>query len=174
MDPLMREYEFAGFRLSVLRRQLRNPDGALLELPARAFDALVFLVEHRHEEIRKEQIIKSVWPDTIVEENNLNQAIFSLRRALGDSAGDPRFILTLPGRGYRFVADVTAVHADPVARRPARFRLLAIGVAVLAAAAAAGLGILARLRSHTHRPPSPYCRSRRCCRTRAIRLSSSA
>lgn len=136
MDPLMREYEFAGFRLSVLRRQLRNPDGALLELPARAFDALVFLVEHRHEEIRKEQIIKSVWPDTIVEENNLNQAIFSLRRALGDSAGDPRFILTLPGRGYRFVADVTAVHVDPVARRPARFRLLAIGVAVLAAAAA--------------------------------------
>ncbi len=106
MERQKREYEFAGFRLSVLKRQLCNEKQEPLELPARAFDVLVFLVEHRGEDIGKGQIMKAVWPDTIVEENNLNQAIFSLRRALGDSANNARFILTLPGRGYRFIADV--------------------------------------------------------------------
>ena len=80
----------------MLKRQLHNSKGESVELPARAFDALVFLVEHRHEDIGKDQIMKAVWPDTIVEENNLNQAIF---RYGAHSATPPtnRFIMTLPG-----------------------------------------------------------------------------
>lgn len=138
MEPRTREYQFAGFELSVRRRRLHSPEGRLVDLPARAFDALVFLVEHRFEEISKEQILKGVWPDTIVEENNLNQAIFSLRRALGDSAADARYILTLPGRGYRFVADVTEIVDSPEAAPPSppRWRPAAIAGGVLAIAAA--------------------------------------
>jgi len=134
MESGTREYECEGYRLSVHKRELRNPRGELLELPARAFDALVFLVEHRHEDIGKEQIMKAIWPDTIVEENNLNQAIYSLRRALGDSANGSRFIKTLPGRGYRFIADVTIV--DSAAQRPGRAKLAAVGIAIVFAVAA--------------------------------------
>jgi len=134
MDPRIREYQCEGFRLNVVKRELRNPKGVLQELPARAFDALVFLVEHRHEEVAKEQIIKALWPDTIVEENNLNQAIYSLRRALGDSANGSRFIKTLPGRGYRFIAEVRQVESGR--RRPAHARLAAIGIAGALALAA--------------------------------------
>jgi serine/threonine-protein kinase len=128
----MRNYEFAGFRLNVLKRQLRGPKEEVLELPARAFDTLIFLVEHRGEEIGKDQIMKAVWPDTIVEENNLNQAIFSLRRALGDSANEPRFIMTLPGRGYRFVADVVEVAGVQPRHPPAKWtRIAVLGVVAL-------------------------------------------
>ena len=79
--------------------------------------------------------MKAVWPDTIVEENNLNQAIYSLRRALGDSANEPRFIMTLPGRGYRFVADVSI--ADPERRQASRKRSAMLGAAALGVIAVA-------------------------------------
>lgn len=134
MQPGMREYQFGGHRLNVLKRQLRNPQGVQLELPARAFDTLVFLIEHRHEVIGKDQIMKGVWPDTIVEENNLNQAIFALRRALGDSASESRFVMTLPGRGYRFIADVVEVPVG--ADRLPYLKRIAIGLAAAMALAA--------------------------------------
>lgn len=99
-------YEFEGFRLDADRRQLRNPSGELLEVPARAFDTLVFLVEQRNEVVSKERLMKAVWPRAVVEENNLTQAISALRRLLGDERTEPRFVLTIPGRGYRFVGRV--------------------------------------------------------------------
>jgi DNA-binding winged helix-turn-helix (wHTH) protein/TolB-like protein len=142
----MREYEFAGFRLNVLKRQLSNAKREVLELPARAFDALVFLVEHRGEDIGKEQIMKAVWPDTIVEENNLNQAIFALRRALGDSASEPRFIMTLPGRGYRFVAELGVVRL----RRHAasRQKIAVLGIVTLCAIVALSWGVWRNQQAH--------------------------
>ncbi|MGH8238527.1 MAG: winged helix-turn-helix domain-containing tetratricopeptide repeat protein, partial [Steroidobacteraceae bacterium] len=127
----MHKYEFAGFRLDVLKRQLRNAKGRPLELPTRAFDALVFLVEHRGEDISKDQVMKAVWPDTVVEENNLNQAVFALRRALGDTASDPHFIMTLPGRGYRFIAEVL----QPAERRRTIPKFAAVGLATTCAIA---------------------------------------
>jgi DNA-binding winged helix-turn-helix (wHTH) protein len=90
MERQIREYEFAGFRLNVLKRQLRNARNQALELPARAFDTLVFLIEHRHEIVGKDQIMKAVWPDTVVEENNLNQAIFSLSSRCVAPSGIPQ------------------------------------------------------------------------------------
>jgi serine/threonine-protein kinase len=107
-------YEFEGFRLDADRRQLRSPSGELLDVPARAFDTLVFLVEQRNGIVSKERLMKAVWPRSVVEENNLTQAISALRRLLGDERTEPRFVLTVPGRGYRFVARV-AESAPPAA-----------------------------------------------------------
>jgi DNA-binding winged helix-turn-helix (wHTH) protein/TolB-like protein len=102
------EYRFSGFRLDVRARRLSGPDGTPVHLSARAFDTLLALVRHQGEPLSKEYLLKTVWPGVIVEENNLNQAICCLRKLLGDSKVEPRFIQTIPGRGYCFVAKATA------------------------------------------------------------------
>src|SRR5512147_2074940 len=68
------KYEFGGFRLEPARRRLSGRDGAPVMLSARAFDTLVYLVEHRDEQVSKRQLIEAIWPDAVVEENNLTQA----------------------------------------------------------------------------------------------------
>ncbi len=137
----MRSYEFGGFRLDGLRQQLRNAEGKQLELPARSIDALLVLLERRGEDVSKEQLMKALWPSTIVEENNLNQAIFALRRALGDDANSPRFIMTLPGRGYRFIGEPELPAPTPLVQTPPsglpRYAAFAVaGLIALGAAAA--------------------------------------
>ncbi len=103
-------YEFEGFVLDPLHRVLRmQADGQALRLSARAFDALHLLVEHHGQLIDKDTLIKALWPKVVVEENNLTQIIHSLRQALGEKPGEHRFIVTSPGRGYRFVAAVKEV-----------------------------------------------------------------
>lgn len=99
-------YAFGGFRLDASRRLLFSADGAQVPLNSRAFDTLLCFVEHPGELLEKATLLKMVWPHTIVEENNLNQCIWALRRALGETPGEHRFIVTVPGRGYRFVAPV--------------------------------------------------------------------
>jgi len=64
------------------------------------------LVQNSGRMLSKEELMKSLWPDSFVEESNLTQQVSMIRRALGDSPGDPRFIVTVPGRGYRFSAEV--------------------------------------------------------------------
>src|SRR5512145_1852146 len=104
-------YEFDGFRIDVAKRQLLNRAGEVVELPARAFDTLLYLVEHRGEDLSKDRLIKAVWPHVVVEENNLNQAISALRRAFGDTRAEPRYLMTVQGRGYRFIA---TIRTEPV------------------------------------------------------------
>lgn len=139
----MRSYEFGGFRFDSLKRQLRDADGKVLELPARSVDALLLLLERRGEDVSKEQLMKALWPNTIVEENNLNQAIFALRRALGDDANSPRFVLTLPGRGYRFIAEPEPPPPGPPTQAPptrsVRTRYIAFGAVALIIIAAAAV-----------------------------------
>jgi DNA-binding winged helix-turn-helix (wHTH) protein/TolB-like protein/Flp pilus assembly protein TadD len=106
-------YEFDGFRLDTVRRQLRDPHGELVALMPKAMDTLVYLVEHAGDTIDKEVLLRAVWRETIVEENNLTQNVSALRKALGERAGEHRFIVTIPGRGYRFVAAVHRVEALP-------------------------------------------------------------
>jgi DNA-binding winged helix-turn-helix (wHTH) protein/Tol biopolymer transport system component len=103
------DYEFGGFRLDTSLQLLISPTGETLPLPSRAFATLRFLVERAGEIVDKSALISMVWPKTIVAENNLNQCILALRRALGETAGERRFILTVPGRGYKFVAPVTVI-----------------------------------------------------------------
>jgi DNA-binding winged helix-turn-helix (wHTH) protein/Tol biopolymer transport system component len=102
-------YEFRGFRLDTTLQVLISPAGDPIPLPSRAFDALHYLVERAGELVDKGALMKAVWPKSIVEENNLSQCILTLRKALGETAGERRFILTVPGRGFKFVAPVTVV-----------------------------------------------------------------
>jgi DNA-binding winged helix-turn-helix (wHTH) protein len=85
---------------------LTGPDGVNLNLSARAYHVLIYLLENRHRVVSKEELMKAVWPRSVVEENNLNQAVTILRRALGDRRDAAQFVRTVAGRGYRFVGDV--------------------------------------------------------------------
>jgi len=105
-------YEFEGFRLDPVRRVLSRMDGTRVPLKPKAFDTLLCMVEHRGELVTKEHLLESVWPSVVVEENTLNKNISMLRQALGENRGDHRFIVTEPGRGYRFVADVRRVETS--------------------------------------------------------------
>lgn len=99
-------YEFGTFRLDTTKRLLFGGDGQVVPLTPKAFDTLLYLIEHRTEVQKKETLISAIWPKRIVEENNLNQNISFLRRALGDNRDEHQFIVTVPGYGYRFVAEV--------------------------------------------------------------------
>ena len=98
-------YVFEGFRLDLARRRLTDPDGRTLPLSARAYDVLAHLVENRTRVVSKDELLRTVWSRVVVEENNLNQAIYNIRKVLGDSRDTPRFIVTVAGRGYQFIAD---------------------------------------------------------------------
>jgi DNA-binding winged helix-turn-helix (wHTH) protein len=84
-------------------------EGRAVALTPKVFDTLLHLVEHAGESFSKEALMQAVWPDTIVEENNLNQNISTLRRLLGEKRGENRYIATIPGRGYRLTAAVVSV-----------------------------------------------------------------
>ncbi|HEX8087717.1 MAG TPA: transcriptional regulator, partial [Blastocatellia bacterium] len=98
--PVARFYEFGPFRLDLERRLLlRNLE--VVALTPRLFETLEVLIENRGRLISKDELMKKLWPDTVVEEANLAVSVSALRKLLGDSAGEHRYILTVPGRGYR-------------------------------------------------------------------------
>lgn len=109
---MTRAYLFGGFRLDLRRRLLFAADGRTLDLTPRVLDTLVCLVRHHGSVLDRDTLMDSIWPDSDVEPNNLSQNIARIRRALGESPGTNRYIQTVPGRGYRFVADV---HSESVA-----------------------------------------------------------
>ncbi len=98
---------FGPFHLFAAERQLKKGDEPL-QLGGRAFDTLIALVERAGEVVTQRELISRVWPDVTVEEANLRVHIANLRKALGDGREDARYIVTVPGRGYCFVAPVTA------------------------------------------------------------------
>src|SRR5215467_1394795 len=98
-------YEFGPFRLDPVKRRLLH-NGEPLPLAPKAFDTLLALVQQSGKTIEKDDLMKRVWPDAVVEENNLNQNITALRKSLGDSRQESKYIATIPGFGYRFVAEV--------------------------------------------------------------------
>ncbi len=104
------EYEFAHFRLDVQQRVLFALPGPVpVELQPRVFDALLYFVERAGELLGKRELLQALWANVIVEENSLNQVVSQLRKALGEKPSEHRFIVTSPGRGYRFVAAVRTV-----------------------------------------------------------------
>jgi DNA-binding winged helix-turn-helix (wHTH) protein len=113
-DEALGGIEFGRFQLLPHRRELRA-DGVAVELGSRAFDVLMVLTEARGALVTKDEILSRVWPDTVVEENNLVVQISALRKALGE---DRDFIRTVSGRGYRFVAEIsTSVAASEAETR---------------------------------------------------------
>jgi TolB-like protein/DNA-binding winged helix-turn-helix (wHTH) protein/Tfp pilus assembly protein PilF len=100
-------YEFGDFQLDTAKRLLRRLDGTTVPLTPRVFETLLYMVEHHNTVLDKERLIEAVWPDSIVEENNLSHNIWMLRRIFGEAPGSHSYIVTVPGRGYRFVAEVS-------------------------------------------------------------------
>jgi TolB-like protein/DNA-binding winged helix-turn-helix (wHTH) protein/Tfp pilus assembly protein PilF len=120
-------YEFDNFRIDSGKRLLWNGGGEPISLTPKIFDTLLYLVSHNGKVIEKEELMSAIWADTIVEENNLNKNISVLRRVLGENPGDHRYIVTVPGTGYKFVADVRVTAdetipetSDPEPRREKR------------------------------------------------------
>jgi eukaryotic-like serine/threonine-protein kinase len=98
--------EFGPFSIDVEERVLRR-DGRPVPLTPKAFDVLAALVQQPGRLISKEELLQKVWPDTFVEESNLAYNVFTLRKALGDTADNGQYIETIAKRGYRFTASVT-------------------------------------------------------------------
>jgi TolB-like protein/DNA-binding winged helix-turn-helix (wHTH) protein/Flp pilus assembly protein TadD len=107
-------YEFGAFQLDTAERLLRRLDGTPVPLTPRVFKTLFYMVEHHNAVLDKERIMEAVWPDSIVEENNLAQAISKLRHVFGETPASESYIVTVPGRGYRFAAEVKEQTADAV------------------------------------------------------------
>lgn len=108
-EPSANIYEFDKFRVDAAKRLLLQEDGEVVPLMPKAFDTLLYLVRHNGKVIEKDELLREIWTDTIVEENNLTQNISILRRVLGEKHGENRFIATVPGHGYKFVAEVREV-----------------------------------------------------------------
>src|ERR1043166_8169245 len=116
--PPAHVYEFGKFQLDTAKRLLRRLDGTRVPLTPRVFATLVFMVEHHGAILDKERIMEAVWPDSIVEENNLAQAISKLRHVFGETPASESYIVTVSGRGYRFAAEVKERPADAVSTAP--------------------------------------------------------
>src|SRR5262252_1661864 len=106
-------YEFGPFLLDPAEHLL-SCEGIPVSLTPKAFETLVCLVRNQGRMLTKDELLKQIWPDTFVEEVNLAVNISTVRKALGENPQDCRFIATVPGRGYRFVAAVRKIagHAE--------------------------------------------------------------
>ncbi len=107
-----KHFEFGPFRLAPGEHRLYR-NGEIVLLPPKEFDLLLLLVRSSGQVLGRESLIKSLWPNTVVEEANLNVHISALRKALADGSGENRYIETLPRLGYRFIAPVTEVADQP-------------------------------------------------------------
>src|ERR1700722_9835858 len=101
-------YEFGPFRVDPEKQVLLREDHPVAISP-KVFETLLILVRRSREVVSKEDLMQALWPDAFVEEANLSQNIFMLRKALGDTPEARRYIVTLPGRGYRFAEQVRTV-----------------------------------------------------------------
>jgi DNA-binding winged helix-turn-helix (wHTH) protein len=150
----VRFYDFDRFRIDT-KRHLLMRDGEPIAIKPKALDMLLLLVRHPGRLLGKEEVMNRLWPDTAVEEANLTQNVFVVRKALGEAPGEQRFIATVARQGYRFVGTVREVKEEPSSRDDAllgvaraesppvpsrRWSLLSIGSAGLLLLAA---GILA-------------------------------
>ncbi len=105
-------YEFGDFRLNVGERVLERLDGAESgHLPEKAFRTLCFMVRNSGRLLTKKEILDEVWPDSFVEENNLDKCVYAIRQFLGENSRGQKYIETVHKHGYRFVTDVTRSEA---------------------------------------------------------------
>src|SRR5262249_2580469 len=106
-----RFFEFENFLLDSQQR-LAFRDGEPMDLTPKVFDILLELVESGGRVVEKKELMEKIWPDSFVEESNLTQHISTLRKKLGQDGNQQRFILTVPGRGYRFLLPVKSWDDD--------------------------------------------------------------
>ncbi len=103
-------YAFGDFRLDAKNRVLRLGDMPIALTP-KAFEVLLLLIQHGGQLVSKDELMRTIWPDSFVEESNLTQTVFMLRKALGETA-EQRYILTIQGRGYRFAPEVKEISSS--------------------------------------------------------------
>ena len=96
-------FEFSSFRLEASERRLWKA-GQPISVPPKIFDLLVYLLRNRDRLISKDELLQAIWPDSFVEEANLSVNVSALRKLLGETPGESRFIETVPKKGYRFIA----------------------------------------------------------------------
>jgi DNA-binding winged helix-turn-helix (wHTH) protein len=108
-------YEFGPFRLDADNGLLLR-EGEVVPLQRKAFDMLLLLVRRHGQVLKKDELLEQLWPDTVVEESNLTQNVYLLRKALGEASDAQKYILTVPGRGYVYAKPPgvagTGVRAD--------------------------------------------------------------
>jgi DNA-binding winged helix-turn-helix (wHTH) protein/dipeptidyl aminopeptidase/acylaminoacyl peptidase len=137
-----RVYTFGAFQLDALTRELLR-DGSPVKLYPKQFDVLLVLVERAGELVTKDELLRSVWPDATVEEGNLTTHISQLRKLLGDGGSHREYIVTLPGRGYRFIAPLRESFGAAAPDLKRRW-VPSIAVGVAAVVSMIGLGIYIR------------------------------
>src|SRR6266446_204034 len=106
-------YKFDAFCVDSGKRLLLRDD-EIIALTPKVFETLLYLVNHNGKVLEKDELMSAIWPDSIVEENNLNKNISVLRQVLGEKPGAHRFIVTVPGKGYKFVADVRTISVEKI------------------------------------------------------------
>ena len=141
-------YQFLDFRLDARARTLTK-EGVAITMTPKVFDTLLFLVENAGQVVTKEQFFARVWPDTVVEESNLSQNIFLLRKLLGEKESGQKIILNRPGAGYAFLPTVNEIKEPADIQQsaptlPPRWRkpgfALAAGAALIASLALSRVG----------------------------------
>jgi DNA-binding winged helix-turn-helix (wHTH) protein len=148
---------FATFEVDLQAQELRK-GGLRLKLSGQPFQVLAILLEQPGVAVTREELQKRLWPDTFVDvDHNLNTAINKIREALGDSSENPRFVETLPRRGYRFIAPVAPAPSqtdqDPIEKpinKPAKPQ------------STWPLGLSSGIRSLRHQEHRAWCASRDC------------
>jgi DNA-binding winged helix-turn-helix (wHTH) protein/tetratricopeptide (TPR) repeat protein len=123
-------FRFDNFEID-LQKGAVTKSGQAISLEPKAFRVLVHLIENRERLIEKSELLDAVWKETFVTENAMTRLIAQLRRALGDDAKQPKYILTLPTRGYRFIAEVRESGAHTTATRERHQELVVRSIAVL-------------------------------------------
>jgi len=143
-----RSFSFGLFELDVARGELRK-QGRVIKLQDQPFQVLDVLVRRPGEVVTREELQQAVWPaDTFVEfDQGLNTAIKKIRLALGDSAENPRFVETIPRKGYRFIAPIERIATDEIG--PNRIRSPVLAALLVGIPAVAGAGVWALRPKHT-------------------------
>jgi DNA-binding winged helix-turn-helix (wHTH) protein/TolB-like protein len=144
MDRASRFLEFGDFVVDVRqRRLLQRTRGEPIPLTAKVFDTLLYFAQRPGEVLDKDTLLSAIWPGVVVEENSLTQNVSTLRQVLGEARGDHRYIVTVPRRGYQFVAEVTPrdtlsspAVAAPGAERPTSLASVEAATPVIDLAAA--------------------------------------
>lgn len=136
--PLQDEFQVGAFRVLPASNELRGKDGCV-QLEPKVMALLLYLAENAGQTLRREQLFEALWPGVIVSDDTLTQAVTKLRRALGDSTRNPRYIQTVPKRGYRLCAAVNfdAERVRYTTKTRSRVSYLALGLVVLLAGALA-------------------------------------
>ncbi len=110
---ITKNFTFGAFQLDIAHRLLTHDGGPVVPLTPKAFELLLVLVESEGRLLTKAELMNRMWPDSFVEEGNLTQTVSVLRKALGENLRQHHYIVTVPGQGYRFVADVHETEESP-------------------------------------------------------------